>query len=286
MATFTLAGSIATVYTRDQYYQQVASQQATLKDLKSTITKLQLEKARESTLTSAKKISNTIIKKQKEEVAKQKALAAAKRANVPTVSINDNCSKSHAHDNPARVDVIVNKRHCIQPLNFTPSVVSVSCAGNGVAVIAAVAVGDFKQLCQAAENAGVPLGITSSYRSYETQITTYNYWVAARRSDAAADRYSARPGYSEHQTGLSVDFSVAGGSGLDGFTGTAQQKWMAKHAYKYGWVQRYTSANSGVTGYNAESWHYRYIGRAAAAQYVSSGASSLESFWNTPGGAY
>lgn len=285
LATFTLTGSIAAIYTQERYYQQVATQRAILEKLEDTVAKLQLEKARADTQANAKKISDTIVKKQKEEVAKKKALEAARKANVPTVRSNDTCSKSHAHNNPAGLDVIVNKKHCIQPLNFAPITTSVNCAGGGTAVVARIAAKDLAALCQAARAAGVPLGVTSSYRSYETQISTYNYWVT-QGGQAAADRYSARPGYSEHQTGLSVDFSVASGGGLESFTGTAQQKWMAKNAHKYGWIQRYTTSNSTVTGYNAESWHYRYIGRAAAAQYISSGANSLEAFWGTSGGNY
>lgn len=286
LALCTLASAVLALQVREQLTNEATAKRAEITAFDKELQGLQQDKAYSDASTEAKALAASIEKKQKEEEKKasQAAQNSAKNANVPTVNTNDNCSKANAHSDATRIDVIVNKKHCIQPLNFAPKTSSVSCAGNGTAIIATVAISDFKALCQAASDANVPLGITSSYRSYETQITTYNYWVA-QGGRSAADRYSARPGYSEHQTGLSVDFS-AGDSSLDGFTGTPQQKWMAKNAYKYGWVQRYTAVNSATTGYNAESWHYRYIGRAAASRYVAANASSLESFWNISGGDY
>lgn len=197
-----------------------------------------------------------------------------------------NCNKGGPHaDTDNLIAIIVNKKHCLKPIDFVPALQTVSCAGSGSATLSPIAVTAFKELCAAAKNAGVPLGITSSYRSYETQVSTYSYWVSVS-GPAGADRYSARPGYSEHQTGLSVDFSASEGS-LDGFTGTPQQKWMAANAWKYGFIQRYTAQNSALTGYNAESWHYRYVGTAVASQIHSLGPSaSLESLWGVPGGDY
>lgn len=280
----TLSGTLLAFKAQSELESSTAAKQSEIAKLDKTLELILKQNAHEEAEDKAEKLAKEVEQKQKEEEAAKKAREAARRANVPTSSTNDACLKPNAHSDPTRIDVIVNKKHCIQPLTFTPSTVSVNCAGGGVAVIASNAATDFKALCAAANSAGVPLGITSSYRSYQTQVTTYNYWVA-QGGQEVADRYSARPGYSEHQTGLSVDFS-AGNSGLDNFTGTAQQKWMAKNAYKYGWIQRYTTANSATTGYNAESWHYRYIGRSAATSYVSTDANSLESFWGISGGDY
>ena len=196
------------------------------------------------------------------------------------------CNDGGPHTDTADlVAIIVNKKHCIQPIDFTPALATVSCAGSGSATISTFAVSSFKQLCATAKSAGVPLGITSSYRSYQTQVSTYNYWVSTS-GQAGADRYSARPGHSEHQTGLSIDFSAGAGS-LDGFTGTPQQQWMAANAWRYGFIQRYTAQNSTLTGYNAESWHYRYVGTSVAAQIHNLGPSaSLESLWGVSGGDY
>lgn len=280
----TLSGAALTLKARDDLERDTAARRSEIAQLDQTLERLEQEKAYNEAAKKAEQLARNIEKKQKEEATAKAAREAAQNVNVPTGGINDRCLKPNAHSDPTRIDVIVNKKHCIQPLTFTPNTTALSCAGAGSAVIASSAVDDFKALCDAAKAAGVPLGITSSYRSYQTQVTTYNYWVA-QGGQAAADRYSARPGYSEHQTGLSVDFS-AGNSSLDNFTGTAQQKWMAKNAYKYGWIQRYTTSNSATTGYNAESWHYRYIGRSAAASYVAGGTGSLEAFWGISGGTY
>lgn len=270
----TLSGTILTLKAREEIESQASAKRNEIAKLDATIEELAHRSAYAKTAQQADELAASIEKKQKE----------AKAAVTPPATRHD-CTTPNAHSDPSRTDVIVNKKHCIQPLTFTPNTISVSCTGSGsTAVIATSATEDFKALCAAAKAAGMPLGITSSYRSYQTQVSTYNYWVS-QGGPAAADRYSARPGYSEHQTGLSVDFS-AGANSLDSFTGTPQQKWMAKNAYKYGWIQRYTDTNSATTGYNGESWHYRYIGRAAAARYVQSGADSLESFWGISGGDY
>jgi len=277
----TLSGIFLTLKASEEIEGQAASKRAELAKLDETLSTIERQKAYDEATKKAKELAAKVEQKRKEE----KAAAAAREAAKSTTSTSSaSCSTPNSHSDPTRIDVIVNKKHCIQPLTFTPNTVSVSCAGGDNAVIASVAASDYKALCDAAKTAGVPLGITSSYRSYQTQVSTYNYWVA-QGGQAAADRYSARPGYSEHQTGLSVDFS-AGNSGLDSFTGTAQQKWMAKNAPTYGWVQRYTSTNTAITGYNAESWHFRYVGRSAAASYLASSAGSLEKFWGISGGDY
>ena len=190
-----------------------------------------------------------------------------------------------AHRNPAALDILVNKKNPITPLTFTPSLSTVNCAGRGATTITRAVVADFQALCQAAAEASVPLDSSSSYRSYQTQVSTYNYWVSVS-GKAGADKYSARPGYSEHQTGLSVDFRVPGGAQLSDFTGTKQQRWLANNAWRYGFIQRYTNQNRKETGYDAESWHYRYIGRAAASNYTLTRASSLERYWGMSGGDY
>lgn len=192
---------------------------------------------------------------------------------------------TYDHLNPSRLDSIVNKQHPIYPLDYEPATVAANCQGSSAkATVLAAAKDDLEALCRAAAAVGVSLHITSSYRTYADQVATYNWWIAYS-GKSTADTHSARPGYSEHQLGLSIDFS-AGDLALDDFTGTAQQEWLAKNAYKYGWIQRYTSENSSITGFSAESWHYRYVGRDAARRYIESGARSLEDFWNISGGTY
>ena len=111
----------------------------------------------------------------------------------------------------------------------------------------------------------------SGFRSYSTQSSLYNNYVA-RDGKAAADTYSARPGYSEHQTGLAFDVCVTGYACISsGFNGTAPANWLSKNAYKYGFILRYPSGKSNETGYMYESWHFRYVGTDLASKLYNNG---------------
>lgn len=102
---------------------------------------------------------------------------------------------------------------------------------------------------------------------------------------AGADTYSARAGYSEHQTGLVID--IAGGSCvLDCFGSTSQYQWMQQHAAEYGFIQRYYAGSETITGYKAEEWHYRYVGVEVARDMKHKGVKTLEEYWGVPGGDY
>jgi D-alanyl-D-alanine carboxypeptidase len=190
------------------------------------------------------------------------------------------CNVTNKHADPAAIDIIVNKKHCLQPLNFAPSqLVTV----NG-ATLQPEAANAYASMTAAAEAAGQPIRATSSYRSYQDQIETYGYWV--RQSGAAgADTYSARPGYSEHQTGLAVD--VASGScALSCFASTAAYQWLQANAASYGFIQRYYVGYEVTTGYQAEEWHYRYVGVSVAQEMKTKGVKTLEEYWIIPGGTY
>lgn len=230
-----------------------------------------------------------IAKKQREAAEKAAAEAKAREEEATRVKPASNVPVSQTvtgpHRNPASVDVVVNKKNPLVPMSYAPAVTTTSCAGYGSITVSVQAKDDLVALCQAAAEASMPLSASSAYRSYSYQVSVYNRWVA-QSGQAQADTFSARPGYSEHQTGFAIDFSVPGGASLNGFTGTPQQKWLAANAVNYGFIQRYTEANTTETGYVAESWHYRYIGRENAKAYAASGALSLESFWGMPGGDY
>lgn len=120
----------------------------------------------------------------------------------------------------------------------------------------------------------------SGFRTYETQASLYQSYVE-QDGQAAADTYSARPGYSEHQTGLAFDLLDSSGNLLE--EPTASQ-WLAEHAHHYGFVVRYLPEKEAVTGYMAESWHVRYIGQEATDIYNS--GLTLEEYFGVPGGGY
>ena len=116
--------------------------------------------------------------------------------------------------------------------------------------------------------------LRSGYRSYQDQLSTYNYWLRYNGNNADyADRVSARAGHSQHQLGTAIDFSTSEiQDGIGGqFAPTKAAKWLEENAYKYGFVISFPRGYESVTGYNYESWHYRYIGKANAQEMVNSG---------------
>ncbi len=116
----------------------------------------------------------------------------------------------------------------------------------------------FLEMQSAAAEAGINLVHISSYRPYELQAKLfYNY--SLREGEAAANRYSARPGQSEHQTGLAIDVT-AGGPLVQDFQYDPAGIWLWENAYKFGFIQRFPAGKEHITGYMFEPWHYRYIG--------------------------
>ena len=115
-------------------------------------------------------------------------------------------------------------------------------------------------MAQAAKEDGIMLDVSSTYRSYATQERTFNYWVSVDGLEEA-ERESARPGTSQHQLGVAIDF----GNIEDSFALTDSSKWLVENAAKYGWSLSFPQGYEDVTGYRYESWHYRYIGVEACA---------------------
>ena len=113
-------------------------------------------------------------------------------------------------------------------------------------------------------NLNIPL--VSGYRSYATQEGLYNSYVA-KDGEAVANTYSAKPGFSEHQTGLAFDI----GSVSRAFEGTAEAKWIEENAHLYGFIVRYPKGKTDITGYIYEPWHVRYLGKEVASKVKQSG---------------
>ena len=103
--------------------------------------------------------------------------------------------------------------------------------------------------------------LASGYRSYALQEAVHNNYVA-QDGEAAANRYSAKPGHSEHQTGLAIDLSGTDGVCVieDCFKDTKTAKWLAKNAHTYGYILRYEPGKEAIVGYTYEPWHFRYVG--------------------------
>ena len=143
----------------------------------------------------------------------------------------------------------------------------------------AVLMPDLERLVAAARAAGVTLRVGSGYRSYATQASLFASYVS-RHGEAAASRFSSRPGHSEHQSGLAVDFAGADQTCWvdDCFERTAAGKWLAAHAHEYGFILRYPKGKEKITGYQYEPWHFRYVGRELAGALHQSGL-TMEEAW-------
>ncbi|SFJ74211.1 D-Ala-D-Ala carboxypeptidase. Metallo peptidase. MEROPS family M15B [Cellulomonas sp. KH9] len=188
---------------------------------------------------------------------------------------------AHSTTDPASPWVIVNKQHPIAADHVPGDLVDV-----GGARVRALVQPDLAAMVAAADQAGARLVVRSGFRSYAEQAAA-RADVEGRRGFAHAERYSARPGFSEHETGLAVDVD----SGTQPtcnlqtcFAQTAEGLWLAEHAWEHGFVVRYTEQNTAVTGYAPEGWHLRWVGRELTAWLHAQGIGSLEEAFGVPGG--
>ena len=124
----------------------------------------------------------------------------------------------------------------------------------------------FQKLVNAAAKEGLNIWISSGYRSYSDQETIYANYVK-EDGEELADTYSARPGHSEHQTGLAIDVNTVD----DAFGSTPEAAWLAEHAHEYGFIIRYQQGKEDITGFKYEPWHIRYVGSDVANKLYKSG---------------
>lgn len=125
---------------------------------------------------------------------------------------------------------------------------------------------NFGVMKKAASNDGINIYISSGFRSYSKQKTIYNNYVK-NDGRVEADTYSARPGHSEHQSGLSFDVNIVN----DSFAGTKEAIWLDENCYKFGFILRYPKGKSDETGYKYEPWHFRYVGEELAGILYNNG---------------
>ncbi len=160
-------------------------------------------------------------------------------------------------------DILVNKYHYL-PNDYVPknlTAIKEEYAVSGMKLVD-YAKDAFEEMASAAKEEGYTIRAMSSYRSYDYQKNLYNRYVR-QDGQQQADTYSARAGYSEHQTGLAVDIDNGKISYTD-FENTKEFGWMQEHAHEYGFILRYPKSKVDVTGYQYESWHYRYVGKEIA----------------------
>ena len=127
-------------------------------------------------------------------------------------------------------------------------------------------------LLRDAEAQGMKLRVRSTFRSYDEQVTTFQYWVS-RLGEAQAKRESAPAGHSEHQLGTTADLAVASINWelIEEFGGTPEGKWLAANAHRYGFALSYPQGGEAETGYIWEPWHIRYVGKPCAEAWKSGG---------------
>ena len=133
----------------------------------------------------------------------------------------------------------------------------------------------FESLSKDASKENYKVIAMSTYRSYEYQVDLYNKYVKSDGKEAA-DTYSGRPGNSEHQTGLAVDVYNQTET-YTNFEKTKEYNWMQENAYKYGFILRFPKDKENETGYEFESWHYRYVGKEIA-KYIHKHNITLEEY--------
>lgn len=201
--------------------------------------------------------------------------------NHDTNSQDTASNASFSTTEPSSIWVVVNKQHSLNPISYTPT--DLVGIGNGQLARSDTATA-LSSLFAAAKANGTPIYSLSGYRSYATQSGLYNSYVQSD-GQAAADTYSARPGYSEHQTGLAADVGTGTCDLNVCFGSTDAGKWIAANAYTYGFIVRYPADKTTITGYQYEPWHLRYVGVQLATQMHDKGIATLEEYFGVSGGA-
>lgn len=179
--------------------------------------------------------------------------------------------------NEGSVDMLVNK-HFYLSESFVPAdlvEMSVRYAAKGIQM-SSVAYEAFKSMSDAMSAENLSMYASSTFRDYAYQVDLYDGYVR-RDGEEVADTYAARPGFSEHQTGLTADLASAKG-GLSKFGETEEYQWMLANAHNYGWILRYPEGKETLTGYEAEPWHWRYVGIELATKVYNSGLTYDEYF--------
>lgn len=193
-------------------------------------------------------------------------------------------ARSYDLDTPTSVTVVVNKQRPLNPIDWAPEDLVLPAGTPNVwgHPIRAEAASALEQMYAAASAAGVPFTITSGYRDFGMQQSIYEDLVAQGGVEFA-DRDTARPGYSEHQTGLAVDLFGEEGCRLDACFGeTATGLWLRENAFQFGYILRYDDGQQATVGYTYEPWHFRYVGVDVSTAMHDQGIANLEDFFGLP----
>jgi len=187
-------------------------------------------------------------------------------------------------DDPASLWVVANKLRPLNPPQFEPAVVPVPVDFANEPFLRQEASDAVVQMFAAfTSETGLFMQSQSAYRSYWAQESVYAGWVSSLGQEGA-DLTSARPGHSEHQTGLAIDVSaLPANCSLDQcFADTPQGQWLAANGWKYGFIVRYPNGYTQITGFEFEPWHMRFVGVELALELHTTGVLTLEEFFSLP----
>jgi D-alanyl-D-alanine carboxypeptidase len=181
-------------------------------------------------------------------------------------------------DSAKSIQVVVNKKRPLNPKTYAPVL-------DRALPLSKPAADAYRKL--KAEITRQKLGtlcLNSGYRSFSTQKATHSYQVArGKQYGYDGETVAARPGYSEHQTGLAVDISLTSvGCSINRFGATKASSWVSKNAWQYGFIVRYPKGKEKITGYIYEPWHLRFVGVELATDMRAKKILTLEEFFQLP----
>jgi zinc D-Ala-D-Ala carboxypeptidase len=229
-------------------------------------------------------------------IAKDTASAPNAPANqhLSSTSIQPAGFNKHLYSttDPTSIWIVVNKQHPLNPKTYVPPKLVIPAIPLRANItgdeqqVSSIMAPALEQMAAAAKKDGMTINLQSGYRSYNFQVNLYNSYVN-RDGQVQADHESARPGYSEHQTGFAADLggvTTPSCNVAQCFADTPEGKWLAAHAWEFGFIIRYTAVKQPVTGYEDEPWHVRYIGTALSQEMHTQGIATLEEFFGITGG--
>lgn len=189
---------------------------------------------------------------------------------------------AHSLDDPGSVWVVVNKLRALQPSSYEPpDLVTVPVDHTNVPKLRAEASVAATELFAAAAAENLSLIAQSAFRNHSQQTRIYDEDVVAN-GEPYASSYTARPGFSEHQTGLAIDIGAANGSCSfrDCLAELPEGHWLAANAWRFGFILRYPADKTQITGFAFEPWHFRYVGMLLATEMHDTGIRTLEEFFD------
>ena len=226
-----------------------------------------------------------MLKKSLGAIAAALALGSILSASVQATAVEGFDTTQHSLTEANSPWVIVNKKNPLNPKKYVPKALVVVAKNNPSGLrLTKEAADAFIKMIDAAKKAGAgKISVASGYRSYDRQVSIHAEDVR-KFGLIAGEKLAARPGFSEHQTGLAVDiYELSQGCRIRVCFGTTKAgAWVRNNGWKYGFIVRYPDGSYPTTGYQYEPWHLRFVGVELATEMHNTGVTILEKFWNYP----